>query len=173
MENDPLNYSALLDENGNWKEWATSMFIAPPEDSYLAYGSAKFRKKSAKNVTLQQIQKRFKQVKDFVTQNADKLHQVKFDIGEKIGTAVNEAVLGRQKPLQKTLIVYPNATFDRSQAKQLPIGTSVEMAQGGDNYQGNTAKIVASVNGEASTWFTWNDQYYEAISPPRNNISTT
>ena len=66
----------------------------------------------------------------------------------------------REKPLQKELIVYPNMTFDRSQALRLPPGTMVEFARGGDDYRNNIAKIVAG----DQVWFTWNDAYYEALS---------
>jgi len=164
MDNDPFNYAALLDENGDWKEWRTYMHVAPPEGSHLVYGSEKFRKKSAKNVTLQQIQKRFKQVKQFVAQNADKLHRIHFDIGEKLGTTVNEAGYTRPvKTLQKELIVYPNATYDRGQAVRLPVGMEVDFAQGGDDWRNNRAKITA----DNKVWFAWNDDYLKAIMEPR------
>lgn len=91
MNNDPLHYSAYIDKDGNWKEYRAMMYIEPPEGSYNVYGIAKLRKKSAKNVTLPQIQKRFGQVKDFVAQNADKLKNVKFDINQKLGVATESA----------------------------------------------------------------------------------
>ena len=89
---------------------------------------------------------------------------VEMPMGDMIGMMdepVEEAFgFDHEKPLQKELIVYPNITFDRSQAVRLPPGTMVDFARGGDDYRNNVAKIVAADN----VWFTWNDDYYEALS---------
>lgn len=96
MDNDPLGYTAFLEPNGGWRETASSMLVAPEEGSHMAYSSVKFRKKKAKNVTVDQLHKRFMQVKDFVIANADRLHNVQFDILDKI----TEAAFGERKPAE-------------------------------------------------------------------------
>jgi len=98
MENDPLMYTAFLNLDGTWEESHTYMHVAPPEGSHLVFSSVKFRKKTMKNVTLDKIQKRFKQVKSFVAANADQLHRINFDISEKLGGAVAEAKFGDKAP---------------------------------------------------------------------------
>lgn len=84
-DNDPLNYMALLDNDGRWDETYAYMHVAPEPGSHMAYGSVKMRKKSTKKpVTAAQLEKRFMQVKDFVKQNAHNLKNVPFDIKQKI-----------------------------------------------------------------------------------------
>jgi hypothetical protein len=91
FENDPLSYSAFI-RNGNWEESTGSLSIAPEAGSYMAYGSARLRKKTIKNVTKEQLVKRFKEVHAFISANADKLHNIKFDIADKLGSSnVTEA----------------------------------------------------------------------------------
>jgi len=85
-ENDPLSYSAFLEEDGSWKEHSLNLHVAPPEGSHLAYGSESMRKKSTKKpVTAAMLEKRFEQVKEFVTANAGNLKNPSFDISSKIG----------------------------------------------------------------------------------------
>lgn len=90
LENDPLSYSAFI-RDGNWEEHMGSLSIAPEAGSYMAYGSARLRKKTIKNVTKEQLIKRFKEVHAFVSANADKMHNIKFDIADKLSGNINEA----------------------------------------------------------------------------------
>jgi len=90
MDNDPLNYMVML-RGKEWKENLTSLTVAPEEGSHMAFGSVKLRKKTAKNITTDLIRNRFNQIKDFITANASKLHQIDFDINEKLGTTVTES----------------------------------------------------------------------------------
>jgi hypothetical protein len=89
MDNDPLNYTGIL-ENNTFKEWSGSMLVKPPVGSYLAFGSAKFMKKTIKDVTVEKLLKRFEQVKKFVSDHADELHNIKFDINDKLDS-INES----------------------------------------------------------------------------------
>lgn len=81
-ENDPLGYFARVDGE-EYKEINLGLSIAPPVGSYLAYGNAKMRKVTIKNITEDKLIARFKAIHSFVMENADKLHKVQFDIATK------------------------------------------------------------------------------------------
>ncbi len=89
-ENDPLYYRAFL-RDGNFEESGCRLFINPEPGSYNVYGSAKMRKQTIKNVTVDKLVRRFNQVKDFISANAGNTKNVQFDIYSKLGTQpVNE-----------------------------------------------------------------------------------
>jgi hypothetical protein len=81
LENDPLSYSARVDD-GVFKELSGSLFVKPTEP-YMAFGREKFRLKTIKNPTREQLVKRFTDVRNFIMSNADKLKDPKFNIEEK------------------------------------------------------------------------------------------
>ena len=82
--NDPLAFSFQIDQYGTYHETATSLYIKPPIDSYLALGRVNMRKKTIKNITEVKLVKRFNEVRDFIILNKVNLARVQFDINDKI-----------------------------------------------------------------------------------------
>ena len=79
--NDPLNYMADINPKTMlWSEHNHSMLIKPQE-KWLAYSSAKLRKRNIKNADIAKITKRFEQIKQFVSDNLDKAAH---DIADKV-----------------------------------------------------------------------------------------
>jgi len=81
MDNDPLMYSAFL-KDGEWAEHLLYMFVKPTTTNRV-YSSVKMRKKTIKNVTEEELIKRFHQVRTFIMNNASDLKDPMFDITTK------------------------------------------------------------------------------------------
>ena len=79
--NDPLNYMADIDDKtGDYREHNHSMLIKP-ESQYMAYSSAKLRRRTIKNVDIKKLKARFEQLKGFIASNIDRAAH---DIADKI-----------------------------------------------------------------------------------------
>jgi hypothetical protein len=95
-----------------------------------------------------------------------------FEMFNKNNKHLNESKWDR--PLQTDLIAYPNVTFDRNQATKIPSGTMVDIAVGGDLSRDNIIKFVATIDGKPQVWFTWSDDYFEAVHEKTGgNVSET
>ena len=81
--NDPLTYIANIHlESMTYTEpYGPTLLIKPGEKYWLAYDSAKLRKRTIKNVDIPKLQKRFEQIRDFIRDNLDKAAH---DIAEKV-----------------------------------------------------------------------------------------
>lgn len=89
-DNDPLRYTVTLNKDGSMSEPDLSMLVKPT-NPHMAYSSVKIPKRTMKAPTVDKLVKRFQQVHDFVAANAANMHNIKFDINEKLGTgAVSE-----------------------------------------------------------------------------------
>lgn len=67
FENDTLSYSFSINDNV-YEETTTSLTINPTE-SYMAYGTVKTRKKKIKDIDVKKLEKRFKEIKEFIKDN--------------------------------------------------------------------------------------------------------
>jgi len=81
-DNDPLYYAAHFDRDGTFKESHGYLLVKPTVPN-MAYSSERFRLKSTKNPTYEQLVKRFTNVRNFIMSNADKLKDTKFNIADK------------------------------------------------------------------------------------------
>ena len=69
--NDPLNYMSDIDpETMLYSEHNHSLTVKP-DNKYMAYGSAKLRRRTIKKADIKKIEARFNQLKQFVIDNLD------------------------------------------------------------------------------------------------------
>lgn len=81
-ENDPLNYMFNI-ENGYYEEYYQSVFIKS-DNSCMAYGRDRLRKKNIKNITADKLLARFKQIKELVVRNKANFINLEFNINDKV-----------------------------------------------------------------------------------------
>lgn len=84
MENDPLSYRAAVDGT-TFKEYSTSLTVAPPVGSHLVYGSVHMRRKTIKNADHDKLVKRFEELKHFILEHKYEMINLHFNITEKVG----------------------------------------------------------------------------------------
>lgn len=81
IQNDPLSYSAWLKDT-TWSEESVSLAIKS-EEKHLAFGRAKLRSKTIKNVDKNKLMTRLHELRTFVLANAHLLVNPMFDIHSK------------------------------------------------------------------------------------------
>ncbi len=79
--NDPLGYMGSL-YGDVYKDENLGLDIKP-NNPYLAYGNAKIRKKTIKNVTTEKLLKRFNEIKQFIIDNKENWY---LDLSDKVLT---------------------------------------------------------------------------------------
>ena len=85
-ENDPLHYRFSIDTDTlTYKEYKGGplLYIKPPVGSRLALGRVDLRAKTIKNVTVEKLLKRMREVRTLVMENSENLNNPQFDINTK------------------------------------------------------------------------------------------
>lgn len=70
--NDPLNYMFEIDGN-LYRETMLYLLIKPEPGSHLAYGRAKMRSATIKNITPEKLRKRFEKIEQFLQDNKENM----------------------------------------------------------------------------------------------------
>ena len=71
-QNDPLNYMFEIDGD-LYRETMLYLLIKPEPGSYLAYGRAKMRSATIKNITPEKLRKRFEKIEQFLQDNKENM----------------------------------------------------------------------------------------------------